>query len=366
MQIWREKVTITKEKGTTDAGENSAALAKQKASQEAEEMIAKLVPEKAYQVVTRPPGKKPEKVYHTVVTRLITVTMGSELTVRMGSVVTARVAMEVLKVLPMACFRFTNIKWNKMDNGLKGAEIMAWGRDTEVKILVGLDYSADRTGNYFRGRSSWQTPKETGIRRFIQDTQTGLASMGHSKVGSANGPLHVTIQIPNGSIEDGPIEQPQPDGPEFPPGFEDGPNEQQQTDGPELPPGFEEICETVNGPPKTLRPQKKVNKPTTEARRSPRIKRKMEGPYIPILERALMVKGYAATQPKKKSNNKAKATDKPSRTYAQTTEPLTEIQAELVIAAAGIEMDEPLQEQVNKEVRRQEAMGEGATDEAAA
>lgn len=68
MQIWREKVTITKEKGTTDAGENSAALAKQKASQEAEEMIAKLVPEKAYQVVTRPPGKKPEKVYHTVVT----------------------------------------------------------------------------------------------------------------------------------------------------------------------------------------------------------------------------------------------------------------------------------------------------------
>lgn len=85
----------------------------------------------------------------------------------------------------------------------------------------------------------------------------------------------------------------------------------------------------------------------SEARRSPRIKRKMDGPYVPMIERAQRVLGYDA-QPKKKKNAKPKPPAKPSRTYMQNKDPLSEIQANLVVAAAGIELEETLQDKVVK------------------
>lgn len=112
----------------------------------------------------------------------------------------------------------------------------------------------------------------------------------------------------------------------------------------EAPPGFE--GEQAQGPVPAAEQAYGPDPP--EVRRSPRIKRKMNGPYVPIIERAQRVLGYEEAEPRKKKSVKAKGADKNNSNYTHTLSPLTEIQAELIVAAAGVELDESLQVKVNK------------------
>lgn len=92
-----------------------------------------------------------------------------------------------------------------------------------------------------------------------------------------------------------------------------------------------------------------------EARRSPRIKRKLNGPYIPMLKRAQKVLGYEETQPTKKKSTKAKAAGKAKAEYTHKLDPLSETHAELVLAAAGVEMEENIKTLVLKEMEIEDA-----------
>lgn len=65
---------------------------------------------------------------------------------------------------------------------------------------------------------------------------------------------------------------------------------------------------------------------------------------------------------KKKKNIKAKAVDKPNFTYTQNLDAQSEVQAELVLAAAGVEMYESLQDKVNKTMGLEEEADQEEAD----
>ncbi|KAF3338341.1 hypothetical protein FCM35_KLT17178 [Carex littledalei] len=120
------------------------------------------------------------------------------------------------------------------------------------------------------------------------------------------------------------------DGHSEPQGFTGLPKPNTQTNH-TTPPGFE-------GPP-----QYKKHQQPQAARRSPRLKEKHNGLYIPSLHKAQMVMGYADNEkrtstPRKRSRKNAT----PLPTYLQSNQPITGEQAEVVLLLAGIEMEQEL------------------------
>lgn len=177
----------------------------------------------------------------------------------------------------------------------------------------------------------------------------------------ANSPANPSPDLiagPPPGFEDGPKYRVIEEAYEGPPGFENGPNFQAQQEGQILNQGLIEEHEL---PVIQQAPSTPVNQKITGAiRKSPRLQAKTRGPYISAIEKAKMVKGY---QPEKEGKQKrgfklAKPPAKPNLNYMETLNPLSEIQAHLVIDAAGIEMKEDLSENISK-VAKDQPLGEG-------
>lgn len=101
------------------------------------------------------------------------------------------------------------------------------------------------------------------------------------------------------------------------------------------PPGFE-------GPPKFL----KISK-DQPARRSPRLKEKHNGLYIPALDKARKVMGYAEKNPPPPTpKKKAKQSSTVLPTYLLSKDPITGEQAQIVTLLAGIEVEKDLEEAI--------------------
>lgn len=120
-------------------------------------------------------------------------------------------------------------------------------------------------------------------------------------------------------------------------------NNEQSTEITELspisPPGFE-------GPSKFL----KINK-DQPARRSPRLKEKNNGLYIPALNKARKVMGYAEKNPLPPTpKKKAKQSSMVLPTYLLSKDPISGKQAQIVTLLVGIKVEKELEEAISQVV----------------
>lgn len=121
---------------------------------------------------------------------------------------------------------------------------------------------------------------------------------------------------------------------------------------PQFPPGFEAWA--------AAREEFKKQKPTTTkgraqkgsnpTRRSPRLKKKLSGPYTTIMEKAIAIKGRGM-QAQRKLNCKPATPPQVNLDYFRTLDPLSQIQAEVVIMTAGVEGVGEIADQIEKIVK---------------
>lgn len=82
-----------------------------------------------------------------------------------------------------------------------------------------------------------------------------------------------------------------------------------------------------------------------QARRSPRLHAKHSGPYISVMEKASRLKGDQQAGMKRASGPRTKF-NKPDPKYAQTLDPLSAEQAEMVFFTAGVEIEKEMGEKI--------------------
>lgn len=339
------------------------------------------------------PARKKRAIVPQHSTQKVTIQMGFTVNIFMGSVVAARVAIFKPQTTSLAYQMFTYIKWDQTALSRSTVVGKAWGNSPKVKVqgqieIMRMLEAADKMVNDQNkvGANSWQHQKGKGNSCYLQRNlfagQTGLAIEGPQE-DFTNTSTDLTVMDPND------IGSPNREEHTISPGFEE-PFSASTDDGPELPPGFDHFIPTPNeerpstleeGPPEENynntqsqngalhrggKPRPPLSTPrntqSVDIRRSPRIKTKMDGQYIPMMERAKKVLGYEVQAIAKKKKNKAKGADKPGRAYAETLDPLSEVQAELVVSATGIEMDETLEEKVHREVIKLKTVEEATGD----
>lgn len=307
-------VEIKPTKSPLDKGKRPMYMLVNQSVQSTKEKVDRLI-----QVMNQP-DKEPVRVCSMeknmqIVTQKVTV-LGSTVTLRMGSVM-ATIILIGPEVIPFR--RMLGINWLRSNQTF-------W--ETTVTKSAGLAVGVQEQRTFTVGR----------INEKVTDGKDGNSWTPHivkGKISSLQA-LQCTAQ-PSLQSPTVVIEEEQDLNLQMEEHLQQGPtSEEDEIDHPQ---GFGKAGSEAHSPDQA---------PTSENRRSPRIKRKMDGPYVPMIERAQKVLGYEVVQTKKKKNTKPKPAAPPNITYMQSKEPLTEIQASLVIAAAGVEMEETLEEQVIK------------------
>lgn len=153
-----------------------------------------------------------------------------------------------------------------------------------------------------------------------------------------NGPLLIEPEIISEDLEE---QSPFNNDPVFPPGFEDY----------EL---HTSLTVPVQSEPKT--PLHSKANLSTSVRRSRRIKERNNGAYLTATKKAEQLKSInrgAATVRTRLGTSKKSNFKKPSFKYLEDVDPLTGCQAELVVSAAGVEIDAALEKKINQAIGKE-------------